>query len=69
MKYLAFAFLILATWRQWPEGVKLEITAKHDLGFERDTIMAVHYHKVGNEYYVITTDSIELWVDKVKEIK
>ena len=69
MKYLVLAFLLLISWRQWPEGIKLEVTTKHDLGFERDTVMARHYHKSGNKFYVITTDSVELWVDNVKVVK
>lgn len=62
-------WLLVCQFRLFPDGRPLEITQEHELGIERDTVVAVHWHKVENKWYVITKDSTELWVDKVKELK
>ncbi len=63
------AILIAGFSSVYPLGKSLEVTVKNDLGYERDTVQATHWHKVGNLWYVIKTDSTEIWVDNVKEIK
>lgn len=54
---------------EWRQGeYKLEVTIEHQMIPEKDTVIARHYHKVNNGFYIITTDSTELWVDNVREI-
>jgi hypothetical protein len=62
----AFISMVSCEWRQGE--YKLEITIEHQMIPEKDTILARHYHKVNNGFYVITIDSLELWVDNLKEI-
>lgn len=57
------------SWRQYPKGVQLQIKVEHELSYEIDTVLATHWHKSGDKFYIITTDSMELWVDNVLQIK
>lgn len=63
-------FVILLTgWRLYPSGTPIQVTVEHELYPSIDTVHAMHWHKSGNKFYVITTDSTELWVDNVNQIK
>lgn len=64
-----FTLLLLSLFGEWRQGsYLLETTIEHQMIPEKDTVLARHYHKVNNGFYIITTDSTELWVDNVKEI-
>lgn len=52
-------------WRQY-QNQPAEITIEHQFLPEKDTVIAKHYHKVDNKFYIITVDSCELWVDNIK---
>ena len=58
---------LIGEWRQG--NYILETTIEHQMLPEKDTIIARHYHKVDNKFYIITVDSTELWVDNIKELK
>lgn len=61
--------LLLSLFGEWRQGnYILETTVEHQMIPEKDTIIARHYHKVNNGFYIITNDSTELWVDNVREI-
>lgn len=64
---LLLSVLLFGEWRQG--NYVLETTIEHQMIPEKDTVQARHYHKVNDKFYIITTDSIELWVDNVKEIR
>jgi hypothetical protein len=64
---LFLCVVVSAEWRQKP--VLLQTTIEHQMIPEYDTVTARHYHRVDNKFYIITVDSIELWVDNIKEIK
>lgn len=63
---LLLSALLFGEWRQG--NYVLETTIEHQMIPEKDTVQARHYHKVNDKFYIITTDSTELWVDNVKEI-
>jgi hypothetical protein len=64
---LSISFLfVFAQWRQ--KNYLIETTIEHQMLPEKDTVMALHFHKVDNKFYVITIDSLELWVDNLKVI-
>jgi len=71
MKKLILILMLLtvvsAEWRQKP--TPLQTTVEHQMIPEYDTVTARHYHKVDNKFYIITVDSLELWVDNIKEIR
>jgi hypothetical protein len=65
-----FIFVVLPEgFRQYPEGKKITVTFEHELGFERDTVLATHWHRVDGGWYVITKDGSEIWCDNVREVK
>ena len=72
MKYIALIAIMLccvaAEWRQY-NYKRVELTFEHQMLPSFDTVYAKHYHKAGEKFYVITSDSIEVWCDNVKEIK
>lgn len=59
---------LLTDYRVYPDGVVLETTIDHQFLPEKDTVIATHWHKIENKFYIITKDSTELWVDHIKEI-
>lgn len=59
--------LVYREWKQKP--TLLQTTIEHQMIPEYDTVMVRHYHKVDNKFYIITVDSLELWVDNIKEIR
>lgn len=71
MKLLILIFMLcVCCFCEWRQGnYTLETTIEHQMIPEKDTVIARHYHKVNNGFYIITTDSAELWVDNVKEIR
>ena len=71
MKALLFIILLFAcTLSSWRQGLfKLETTIEHQMIPEKDTIIATHWHKVDNKFYIILPDSTDVWVDNVRELK
>lgn len=55
--------------RNYPDGKKVIVTYEHELGFERDTVLARSWIQSGNKWYVMLTDSTDVWCDNVKELK
>jgi len=54
--------------RQYPDGKRVEVTFDHELGFERDTVLARSWIQSGNKWYVMCIDSTDIWCDNVKEL-
>lgn len=61
--------VLLSSWRLYPEGIPLQTTVEHELTYTIDTVQATHWHKSGNKFYIITTDSIGIWVDNVVRLR
>jgi hypothetical protein len=59
--------VVSAEWRQ--KHILVQTIIEHQMIPEYDTVMVRHYHKVDNKFYIITVDSIELWVDDLKELR
>lgn len=66
---LLLAASVVMGFRLYPSGVLIETTVEHELIFEKDTVMVIHWHKSGDKFYIITADSMELWVDNVLQLK
>ena len=65
-----FGLVTAQGWRVYPKGVPVEITIEHELIYSVDTVLATHWHRTAsNKFYVITPDSLELWVDNVRELR
>lgn len=55
-------------WRQY-NAQKAIVTIDHQMIPTYQTVTIRHFHKVDNKFYVITTDSLEMWVDNIQLIK
>ena len=72
MRYIALIAMlsccVAANWRQY-NNKRVELTFEHQMLPSFDTVNVRHYHKAGEKFYVITSDSTVIWCDNVKEIK
>ena len=59
--------VVCADWRQY-NAQKAVVTIDHQMIPTYDTVEIKHYHKVDNKVYVITSDSLEMWVDNIQLI-
>ena len=69
LSVVLLCLLINATYTVYPQGIKVEITIEHQMIPEKDTLLVKQYHKVNDKFYVVTLDSISMWVDNVRELK
>lgn len=67
--FLILTVSMIVGWINYPKGKKIEITIEHQLLPTIDTVIATHWHRVDNKFYVLLKDSIEKWVDNVTELK
>jgi hypothetical protein len=50
-------------------GFKCQITREHQMVPTYDTVIATHFHKVGDKFYVILKDGKDVWVDDCIKIE